>query len=316
MHDPAEAFRAAILATLGHAPDVIEPGRFCRFATGDRRGDASGWCKLFDDLRGGVFGCHRQGISESWSSVEPSTMTREQRVQLARLLLAATAEREAQQRRRWAENAQRIAQLWNQCVPPTAGDPVVRYLAKRLKSELWPLPKCLGLHPALPYAVDGETVGVWPAMVARLTAPDGRLLALLRTWLTVDGHKAPVPGPVKKLTSTAGPLAGASIRLADPVAGSLGVSEGVETGLAARCASGIPTVAAYSAGALASWQWPQGLRRLVIFADADQAGRAAAATLHDRARSAGLRVETLTPSDEGLDWADVWSQSGSTEAEA
>ena len=37
MSDALQAFREAILAALGHAPEVIEPGRICRFATGDRR---------------------------------------------------------------------------------------------------------------------------------------------------------------------------------------------------------------------------------------------------------------------------------------
>ena len=45
MVDPLQAFRAAILAALGHAPEVIEPGRFQRFATSERRGDFAG-----DDL--------------------------------------------------------------------------------------------------------------------------------------------------------------------------------------------------------------------------------------------------------------------------
>ena len=30
MHDSLQDFRSAILATLGHAPDVIEPGRTSR----------------------------------------------------------------------------------------------------------------------------------------------------------------------------------------------------------------------------------------------------------------------------------------------
>ena len=54
MRDPLQAFREAILAALGYAPEVIEPGKLHRFATSERRGDDAGWCKLFDDLRGGI----------------------------------------------------------------------------------------------------------------------------------------------------------------------------------------------------------------------------------------------------------------------
>ena len=74
MADTIEAFHAAILSVLGHAPDAIVPGRFHRFGTSDRRGDSAGWCKLFDDMRAGVFGCYRQGIGEAWSAVDRRTM--------------------------------------------------------------------------------------------------------------------------------------------------------------------------------------------------------------------------------------------------
>ena len=51
-------FLGAIQATLGYAPQHLEPGRFYRF--GPRK---SGWAKLFADCLGGVFGDYRQNIS-------------------------------------------------------------------------------------------------------------------------------------------------------------------------------------------------------------------------------------------------------------
>ena len=131
MAEPLQDFRETILAGLGHAPDMIEPGRFQRFATSDRRGDDSGWCKVFDDMRGGVFGCYRRGISGTWIAAKREAMTREQRVHLSRLVMAATKERQAAQREQWAANAQRIAQMWSQSVPLVAGDPVTLYLKRR-----------------------------------------------------------------------------------------------------------------------------------------------------------------------------------------
>ena len=74
-----KSFRSAIVATLGHAPEVIEPGRLHRFGTSERRSGDAGWCKLFDDLRGGVFGCCRYGISETWNVADLATMTPEAR---------------------------------------------------------------------------------------------------------------------------------------------------------------------------------------------------------------------------------------------
>ncbi|WP_345122069.1 toprim domain-containing protein, partial [Quisquiliibacterium transsilvanicum] len=151
--------------------------------------------------------------------------------------------------------------------------------------------------------------GTWPAMVAPLVAPDGRVLALHRTYLTTDGCKAPVP-TVKKLTGAAGPLAGACIPLHDAQQGVIGIAEGIETAQAAHLASGLPTVAAYCAGNLAAYTWPAGVRRIVVFADADQAGAAAAQSLKARALRAGLSVALMTPRTPGADWCDVWAQRG------
>lgn len=309
MSDHTQAFRAAVLAALGYAPEMIQPGRFHRFGTSGRRGDSAGWCKLFDDMRGGVFGCYRAGLSETWSADDLLTMTRLQRVELARQVMTATAEREALQRQQHAHHARRIAQMWAQCVPLVRGDPVMRYLERRGFAGLWPVPSVLRLHSALPYWHGAEMLGKFPAMVAPIVAPDGCFVALHRTYLQPDGGTADVPSP-KKLTGTAGPLAGACIPLHKPARGRLGIAEGIETALAAWCASEVPTVAAYCAGNLAAWRWPPNLQRLVIFADADKAGREAAAALRARVLAARLGCDVLTPATELADWCDVWAERG------
>ena len=314
MHDHVQAFHDAILAVLGHAPEVIEPGRLNRFATSGRSADDAGWCKLFDDLRGGVFGCHRQGISETWSAADRASMNREQRAELARRVLAATVERDARQRRQWADNAQRIADLWTQCVSLAPGDPCTLYLKRRGIGGVGPLPEILRLHRALPYWHGAEKLGMFPAMVAPIVAADGRTVALHRTYLTADGRKADLPSP-KKLTGAAGPLAGACIPLHKPARGSIGIAEGIETALAAWRASAVPTVASYCANNLAAWQWPAGVQRLVIFADNDKAGREAADALQARAVRVGLKSSVMTPTDAGADWLDVWAARGAVTVE-
>ena len=52
--DPREVFIEAVRSTVGGAPspDTLIPGRMVRFATSDRRGDLSGWAKLFSDGEG------------------------------------------------------------------------------------------------------------------------------------------------------------------------------------------------------------------------------------------------------------------------
>ena len=309
----SDAFRDAVIAATGGDPGTIDPGRWVRFSTSGKRGDTAGWCKLFDDGRGGVYGCHRQSVSASWFAADRSKMTRAERAAHARAVEQAMREREAALRAERAENAKRIAALWSQCVPLVPGDPVTLYLKRRGFGGVWPLPGCLRHHPSLDYWHAGECTGTFPVMVAPLTAPDGGIVALHRTYLTRDGRKADVP-TVRKLTRAAGPLAGACIALHRPSRGVIGIAEGIETALAAWLASGIPTVAAYSAGNVAAWQWPREVRRIVIFGDSDKAGRDAADALRARALARGLRCETLTPTGDGTDWCDVWARLGEVHA--
>lgn len=312
MSDPRDDFLAAMRAALGPdaiLPQRIEPGRWHRFSTNGRRSDTAGWCMLFPDMRTGVFGCYRAGVSDVWSARGREAMTPSERAELRLQVQQAQAERTAEQRQRWAINADRISALWAECVPLVQGDPVGQYLKRRGIVGVWPLPPCLRLHRGMSYWHEGAPLGEFPAMVAPIVAPDGVVVALHRTYLTRDGRKADVP-TVKKLTGAAGPLAGAAIPLYAPEAGRLGIAEGIETALAATCAAGVPTVAAYCADNLARWRWPAAVRRLVVFADADPAGIKAADELVARAVRAGLQAQALAPSAPGTDWADVWAAAG------
>jgi putative DNA primase/helicase len=305
--NPRDEFRGDILAALGAAPEQIEPGVIVRF--GPRK---ACWCKLFDDLRGGVFGDWRSGATGTWSAADRGSMTRHQRTEQARQVAEAVVQRQREQRQQWADNAQRIARLWSQCVPLVPGDPVTLHLKARGFGGVWPLPACLRLHRGLDYWHEGKKLGTLPAMVAPLVAPAGATVALHRTYLCADGRKADVP-TVRKLTGTAGPLAGACIPLDRPHRGVIGIAEGIETALAAGLGSGVPTVAAANASLLAAWQWPAGVQRLVIFADNDRAGREAADALRARVLKAWLHADVLTPTGDGADWADVWVQAGAAD---
>lgn len=307
MREAADNFRATVQAALGAAPVLIEPGRIHRFSTSGRASDRAGWCQLFDDGRAEVFGDFRSGISSAWTAGQRELMTPAERADMARRLAQSRAQREAQQRQQCADNAHRNAALLAKTVPVTAGDPVSLYLTRR--GLAGPVPACLRLHPRLTYWDDGDH-GAWPAMIAPLIRPDRVVLSLHRTYLKADGGKAPVP-TVKKLTSAAGSLAGACIPLHDPQHGVIGIAEGIETAQTAHLASGLSTVAAYCAGNLAAYIWPPGVKRIVVFADADPAGAAAAQSLKARAMHAGLRVAVITPTTPGADWCDVWAQRAS-----
>ena len=103
-------FVEAVRAALGNAPEYVEPGRLHRFPTNGRRGDTSGWAKLFPDGRAGVYGCFRSGASHTWTA-DTAPMTPAQRAELLQRVAQAAAEREAAQRESRGAHAARIERL-------------------------------------------------------------------------------------------------------------------------------------------------------------------------------------------------------------
>lgn len=319
-------YRHFLQAVLGSVPEKpLTPGKFTRF--GGRNKPL--WALLFKEGDGGVAGDWRTGSVHVWkaSSTHYWGIT-SPRVQQA--LAQVRRQREREQRQQWTHRARKLQALWADALPVTPDSPVAHYLKHRLGLTTWPLEssqfavggfaqQVIRYAPALPYFdEDGKPCGAHPAMLALLTSPRDELVAIHRTWLTPEGHKADVPGPVKKLTPTCGPLAGAGIALfsAPDERGRIGVAEGIETALAASLGAGLPVCAAYSANNLAAWCWPTGTRRLVIFADHDQAGQKAAQALLVRAQAAGVQAIVRTPSEPGLDWCDVWAQRDAKEVQA
>lgn len=91
------------------------------------------------------------------------------------------------------DNARRNAHLQAQCVQLVPGDPVTLYLKRRGLGGVWPLPGAATAWWLLPYWQDSRQVGAFPAMVAAVTAPDGRTVALHRTYLTQRGRRPRCP---------------------------------------------------------------------------------------------------------------------------
>lgn len=184
------------------------------------------------------------------------------------------------------------------------GDETDRYLARRGLS-MHDLPDSIRTHPALPYHEAGKMVAVFPAMLGVITGPTGKAVGIHRTYLQ-DGQKAPVPAPKKLMQGL--PLAGAAIRLT-PVSRTLGIAEGVETALACLEQFEIPTWSCISANGLESFEPPDGVEHVVIFADHDQnfTGQAAAYRAANRLSMKGYEVEVCIPPSAG-DWLDHLNQ--------
>jgi len=206
-----------------------------------------------------------------------------------------------------------LRRVWEETLDPTDREaaPLRRYLHRRgIESVL--VPGVVRFHPGLGYYEDGERKGLYPAMIARVSDALGRPVSLHRTYLTQDGHKAPVAS-AKKVMTPCGTIQGGAIRLF-PEGPEMGITEGIETALAVRQRTGMPVWAAVSATLLACWEPPAGVRLVVIWADLDVsgAGETAASGLCDRLLARGLQVAIHLPpapiphGQKGLDWADLW----------
>lgn len=172
---------------------------------------------------------------------------------------------------------------------------VRRYLTSRGLSNM---PECLRGHSSLPYFEDGRLICRCPAMVAPVYGPDGRLLAVHRTYLGQHEHR-------KKLTRTLDKLTGGAVRLFAPT-DELGVAEGIETAIAVHELFNVPTWALVSTSLMEQWSPPDGVTRVLIFADNDFnfAGQKAAYTLANRLVRSIETVEVIVPDEPGRDWLD------------
>jgi hypothetical protein len=156
----------------------------------------------------------------------------------------------------------------------------------------------LRFHPHCYYRPDdGSPIETWPAMIAAVTDPGGRITGVHRTWLDPEGFdsrrlgKAPVDTPRRAM----GDLLGNAVRfgVANDV---LAAGEGIETMLSLRCAlPAMPMAAALSANHLAALLLPLTLRRLYIARDNDPAGEMALTALTERAKAEGIEALALEP---------------------
>jgi putative DNA primase/helicase len=193
-----------------------------------------------------------------------------------------------------AIRSQAALAIW-QSAKPAPGTPVETYLASR--GICVPTSDVLRFHAGLKH----PSSGLWPAMVALVAnGASGTPIAIHRTFLARNSvEKAPVD-PQKMMF---GPCRGGAVRLADP-SDVLMVGEGIETCLAAMLASGHPAWAALSTSGLRGLDLPKDVREVIVLADGDEAGEAAAQDCALRWRRQGRRVRIARP-PHGLDFNDL-----------
>ncbi len=197
-----------------------------------------------------------------------------------------------------------LRRVWSASKPIQRGDEAEQYLRLGRGLRLHDLPESIRVHPALRYQ-DGETVATYAAMLATVTAPDGRAASLHRTYVQ-ETRKAPVTAPKKLMQGL--PLSGAAIRLT-AVSQVLGIAEGVETALAASEMFEVPCWSCISTAGIESFEPPAGVREVIVFADHDEsfAGQKSAFAAAHRLKLKGFEVEVCIPPTVG-DWLDVLNE--------
>lgn len=161
---------------------------------------------------------------------------------------------------------------------PLVGTLAVRYFVEYRRLDITPL----DLDHSLRWHVGIR------AVVALMTDPvSNEPIGIHRTFLDADGAKLQ-----RKMLGRQG-----VVRLSpdEEVTMGLGITEGVEDGLAVLLSGWAPVWAATSAGAIARFPLLAGIEALTIFSDADSAGMQSAATCRDRWLSAGREVAIAAP---------------------
>jgi hypothetical protein len=191
--------------------------------------------------------------------------------------------------------------LWADALPLAEGDLCFRYF--RLRSvRLRSTPDDLRRHPAAPVSVFRQAGLTCSALVAAIRLPDGTISAVEVAYLDPDGRAARRLRLPRKTVGSA--PAGVAVRLS-PLGDEMVVGEGVATTLSAMARFERPGWALLSAGNLARWSPPAGVRHILIAGDRGPAGEAAAAALCARLRAMGTAAEVRLPPEPFGDWNDV-----------
>lgn len=216
---------------------------------------------------------------------------------------------------------QRLRQTWQDAVflKDEWAKPARRYLMRRGISPATMESTRCKCHPNLAYFETGRgVVGRFPALLTMLCDQEGNAITIHRTYLTLEGFKAPVASPKKTMSYPSfRKLSGALARLGEPEDDTIGLAEGIETALAVRETTGLACWAATSAALLEAAVLPASMRRVVIWADNDRnkAGQKAALCLATRLVKEGRKVKVQVPDrpaeQKNWDWNDVLTSQGS-----
>jgi putative DNA primase/helicase len=285
-----ESFHDAIRAAGLIPPDVIEPGRFYRFnGDGKRNGNTAGWCKLFTDGDGGIFGDWSTGLSEHWQALRDKPMSAADHEAWRKRIEEARREADAEQARTHAEAAKLAKSIYDLAGKDVTGHP-------------YAMRKGINLGPLVRRGAWSQR-GWDDALIVPLFNADRKIVSLEA--INADGDKDFLKGGAKKgAFHPLGKISEAKLIC-------------IGEGLATVAVAGGPVVAAMDAGNLLAAA--KGVRQInpnaeiVFLADNDvrEDGRnpgIEAAT--DAARAVGGRVAIPELDGRKCDFWDVWNEQG------
>lgn len=254
-----------------------------------------------DDRRFQCFGCNAQGDVIDFVMRAYNVKMRE-----AIGMLDGGALRELEQQRAPAKpktDMRPIAQRIVKESVPIEGTPAAVYL--RSRGITMDLPHTLRFARLAPPKIEGNGVlaangpGLLPALIAIVTDANGELVALQRTYLTEDGRKAATKATdtdrKPKVKYSLGNVIGGSIQLGPPSASIL-VCEGLEDGLTLAQGLGRSVWVAAGTSMMPAMIFPDVVRSIVIGADGDGPGEAAAKKAAAAFSKAGKTVRIMRPS--------------------
>lgn len=263
-------------------------GVWGHFGGGSKGGDALalvGYILFQDDTKQAIRWSRRWlGIDDA----DPRALEdRRRRLAIAKRAQDEAAAKEEEQNR---ESARRI---FLNSQERLAGTPVDTYLRGRGidLTLLGRQPRSLRFHPQL---WNGETKRKWPAMVACINAPDGKMIAVHRTWLEIQGDGSVKKAPLENAKMTLGLYKGGCIPLwrgasnkplkDAPAGDKVIISEGIEDGLTyALAAADMRVLVAVSLSNMGSLQLPPAIGTVILGLQNDENPKARAAA--DRAIS-------------------------------
>lgn len=196
-----------------------------------------------------------------------------------------------------------INKLWNESLNPQ--NSIVESYLNHRGLVLQDIPRCIRYHPSLYHK---PTCEYFPAMLSAVTRyGSDKIIALHRTYLKVKGeHSSKADVLPNKMML--GQVKGGTVMLtsANP---KLVITEGIETALSVYAATGFSTWASLSASGMVSVQVPPTniTQEIIIAADADATGIAAANKLAARLLDEGYKVSIATPSP-GKDFNDLMKE--------